>query len=178
MGIKKLIKWVLYAAAGLFGLFVLLMAYYMIYPPVPPTPAELAAQKAKAEAEQRVEAEHAKREAEQAAKEKAEEAKHKAETDRISRDTAWATTFAKALRNSMRNPASFELNEVLVMDDNSVCFTYRAQNGFGGINVDQAVLTPRLKFRTAEQPGFSPLWARYCHAKRGFDETRNVNTLM
>jgi hypothetical protein len=113
------------------------------------------------------------------AEERAYVAEHEAnENARLAKDVAWATTYAKALRSTMRNPASFELNQVLVMQDNSICFTYRAQNGFGGMNVGQAVLSPHLKFKTEEQDGFLSFWTRYCKNKAGLDEIRNIKMFM
>ena len=51
------------------------------------------------------------------------------------------------LRDHMRNPDSFKLSKVWVVDDSTapntkgtVCYTYRAQNGFGGLNVETAAV--------------------------------------
>jgi hypothetical protein len=75
------------------------------------------------------------------------------------------------LRRSMRNPDSFKLVGVLVMDGGAVCYTYRAQNGFGGMNLGSAVLSSAGSFKTNEMPGFSVLWNRECANKTGQDET-------
>ena len=85
-----------------------------------------------------------------------------------------ATYGAKSLRNSMRNPDAFKLSEVLIMADGTACYTYRAQNGFGGVNVGHAVLTPRQQFKTNEMTGFRTLWNRRCANKKGEDKTRAV----
>jgi hypothetical protein len=73
-------------------------------------------------------------------KERAAAAAKEAEQEKRSEENyARAATGAKILKSSMRNPDSFKLSEVLVMSDGSVCYEYRAQNGFGGINVEHAV---------------------------------------
>jgi RNA polymerase subunit RPABC4/transcription elongation factor Spt4 len=81
---------------------------------------------------------------------------------------------AKSLRHSMRNPDAFKLDEVLMVADGTACYTYRAQNGFGGMNVGHAVLTPTQQFKTDEMKGFHALWNRGCANKRGRDKTRVV----
>ena len=91
---------------------------------------------------------------------------------------AFAVVFAKELRASMRDPDSFKLDTVLLVDDGTVCYQYRARNGFGGMNIEQAVLSPKLLFRTSEQSGFARLWNRYCAHKTGDDRTYVINQLM
>ena len=81
---------------------------------------------------------------------------------------------AKHLRDSMRNPDSFKLAEVLMMDNGAVCYTYRAQNGFGGVNVGSAVLSRTGQFRTNETSGFRTLWNKECANKTGKDKTRAI----
>ena len=115
----------------------------------------------------------------------AEEAKQRAaatakETEAKSRhdkNVQKAAVFANVLRKSMRNPDSFKLSEVLIMGDGSVCYTYRAQNGFGGMNVDQAVLGPS-SFKTSDQAGFVTAWNKYCGGHTGEDATDYVNYLL
>jgi hypothetical protein len=104
-------------------------------------------------------------------------AAQKAEETRLTKDVVSAALAVKVLRSAMRNPASFELSQVLVMQDNSICFSYRAQNGFGGTNVGSAVVSPdREKFRTSEQEGFLSLLNRDCKNGVGVDETLNVDS--
>jgi hypothetical protein len=86
----------------------------------------------------------------------------------------WAAAGAKQLQQSMRNPDSFKLNQVLIMGDGAACYDYRAQNGFGGMNVDQAVLSPTGKFKTTDSEGFAALWNRECANKTGDDKTWEV----
>lgn len=81
---------------------------------------------------------------------------------------------AKPLRDSMRNPDAFTLDRVLIMTDRTACYTYRAQKGFGGMNVGYAPLTPIQQFKTDEMSGFGSLWKRRCANKTGEDKTRPV----
>jgi hypothetical protein len=92
-------------------------------------------------------------------------------------EATWETALlmANALQKSMRNSDSFKLTSVLFMNDGSVCYEYRAQNGFGGMNVGQAVLSPKGSFRTDEMGGFRTLWNKYCANKIGEDKTWALN---
>jgi hypothetical protein len=78
-----------------------------------------------------------------------------------------AVVGAASLRNAMRNPDSFQLSSVLIMPDKSVCYQYRAQNGFGGLNVEYAVLTPKASNLNTS----ASLWNRQCAHKQGEDIT-------
>jgi hypothetical protein len=101
----------------------------------------------------------------------------KEETAQKQRDEAnfqRAVLGAKQLRASMRNPDSFKLGQTLVMDDGAVCYDYRAQNGFGGMNVGHAVLAPDNKFKSDESAGFHALWHKECAKKTGEDQTWQV----
>jgi hypothetical protein len=86
-------------------------------------------------------------------------------------NTARAVLGARSLRSAMRNPDAFKLEQALVMSNCSVCYVYRAQNGFGGMNRGHAVLTGKGQFKSDEMAGFSALWKRECANKTGGDET-------
>src|SRR5258705_3579545 len=100
--------------------------------------------------------------AEQAAKQKSEAAFQR------------AVAGAKQLKKSMRNPDSFKLSEALIMDDSAVCYEYRAQNGFGGMNVSHADLAPNDQFKSSDSPGYTTLWNKECGNKTGVDKTWQV----
>jgi zinc-ribbon domain len=87
---------------------------------------------------------------------------------------AHAAAGAKILHDSARNPDSFKLVQVLTMSDRTACYTYRAQNGFGGMNVGYAVLSPTNEFKTDEMQGFHVLWNKLCAHKSGTDRTQAV----
>jgi hypothetical protein len=86
-----------------------------------------------------------------------------------------AVSGAKQLKNAMRNPDSFKVSNALFMDNGVVCYEYRAQNGFGGMNVGRAVLTAKGMLKTNEIDGGTKLWNRECANKSGYDKTWEVN---
>lgn len=62
-----------------------------------------------------------------------------------------ARTQLAILKESMRNPASFSLIRIkFAKRTNDVCFTYRAQNGFGGYTVEQAAYSHKDGYISAE----------------------------
>lgn len=76
------------------------------------------------------------------------------------------------LQYSMRNPDSFRVEFVHQMVSGVVCYRYRAQNGFGGMNVESAALVNgRLHIGT--EP-----WNAYCGGKYGTDITADVNEIL
>lgn len=91
---------------------------------------------------------------------------------------SFAAMGAKQLRDSMRNPDSFKLSKLVIMEDGAVCYHYRAQNGFGGMNVGMAVLAPDGRLRTDDQNGFRALWKSECAGKTGIEETGTVEFLL
>ena len=79
------------------------------------------------------------------------------------------------LKKSMRNPDSFKLDSALVIDKTgAVCYDYRAQNGFGGINIGHAVLSGKT-FKTSEMSGFEQIWNRDCANKAGHETSASIN---
>lgn len=85
-----------------------------------------------------------------------------------------AAIAAKQLHDGARNPDSFKLSEVLIMPSDASCFTYRAQNGFGGMNVEQAIVTTKGRMFTQDADEFVPLWNKECANKTGDDETAKI----
>lgn len=51
-----------------------------------------------------------------------------------------AISATRALRSTMRNPDSFSVISARVVGRDVVCFRYRAQNGFGGMNIENAAV--------------------------------------
>ncbi len=82
---------------------------------------------------------------------------------------------AKRLMDAMRNPDSFKVSSALFMNDGVVCYEYRAQNGFGGMNVGNAVLTEKGTVKTNEMEGGTKLWNKECANKSGYDKTWEIN---
>jgi len=124
--------------------------------------ASLTPEQKAAEEKQRQEREKASREAQQQAV--ANKKKQDAAVQR-------AVAGASVLKKSMRNPDSFKLESALVIDQSgAVCYDYRAQNGFGGVNVGRAALAPDgSKFLTRESDGdaFVRFWNKECAKKSG-----------
>jgi hypothetical protein len=79
---------------------------------------------------------------------------------------------AKALKASLRNPDTLDFSEILANEDGSViCMTYRAQNGFGGMNLD------RIVFKGGEPSQARASWRANCTNKMLFDVT-NVESMI
>lgn len=83
-------------------------------------------------------------------------------------------TLVLAIKKSLRNPDSFEAESVLVTEAGAVCAVYRAENGFGGINVEQAVLNAaQTKALSSNDKGFTAVWNRECAGQSGL-ETKHL----
>ena len=77
------------------------------------------------------------------------------------------------LKARMRNPDSFQLISAVVMPKGQYCYEYRAQNGFGGMNVEDAVLYAPMVLSTS-----TDAWNKYCGGKTGEDLTDEVQALI
>ena len=98
------------------------------------------------------------------------------EKDKRSHDIVNAAIGAAILKRAMRDP---KLNSALIIDKTSVvCYTYRARNGFNGMNVGEAVLTSKGVLKTDEMSGFSSLWNRECAHNSGIDQVDAVSLMM
>lgn len=78
---------------------------------------------------------------------------------------------AIALRETMKNPDSFKLEQVMELPDGSLCYTYRAANSFNAIIPGQASYSP-LKTAVSGSSAFPMLWSNKC---KGYGaEIKNV----
>jgi hypothetical protein len=77
-----------------------------------------------------------------------------------------ATGGALTLRERMRNPDSFRVSSAIVMSDETVCYRYRSQNGFGGMNNSSAMLFAGIVL-SDPGPSFHKLWQKECAGQRG-----------
>lgn len=76
----------------------------------------------------------------------------------------------QVLKQVMRNPDSLKFSGVLLMSDGAICYTYRAQNGFGGTDIAYAVMSPDgSNFKDSDEDGFTLLWNQECANKSGQD---------
>lgn len=96
-------------------------------------------------------------------------AKAKADDGSTEKSTR-AQTLVLLIRKTLRNPDSFKAESVLVTDALSVCATYRAENGFGGMNREQAVMSAdKTKALNSNERGFTALWNAECAGKTGLE---------
>lgn len=73
---------------------------------------------------------------------------------------------AKAVKASLRNPDSLSFEQILANDDGSViCLTYRAQNGFGGMNIEHVM------FKDGDPSQSHASWHAHCAGKMLNDVT-------
>ncbi len=91
-----------------------------------------------------------------------------------------AAAAVSILKNSMKDPDSFRLEQALLINKTgAVCFTYRAKNGFGALDVGHAVMGRNgVGLLDHSEPGFSALWNKECNGKKGTDEKDDINQMM
>jgi hypothetical protein len=82
---------------------------------------------------------------------------------------AMAELGTRKLRDSMRDPDSFKLIQVLQMKS-AICYKYRARNGFGGMDVDRAV----LNLSDGKISGDDATWRPLCAGQAGADITEDM----
>lgn len=97
-------------------------------------------------------------------------AKQIAAEQKAADDRKWNLIFAgqEMLKKMMRDPNSLVFDRVLYTDDESVCYEYRAKNGFGGMNKEAAVFSDKGLI-TNDDKGFDPIWSEKCAGKSGED---------
>ena len=81
---------------------------------------------------------------------------------------------AASILGAARNPDSVHFTSVLIMKDGTVCYAYRAQNGFGGLNREFAILSPNPKTKYLSRSSAS--WNAHCANKEGDDYTALINS--
>lgn len=69
----------------------------------------------------------------------------------------------RAVKQSMKNPNSFDLVDVTKMDDGSLCVTYRGTNSFNAITTEHVVILSNAQIGS---------WSKSCAGKSGSDLTR------
>jgi hypothetical protein len=80
------------------------------------------------------------------------------------RDETMMYTGIEALQASMRDPESFKLGKHYVGPQGGAgCIEFRAKNGFGGYNADEAVITPAITVtREQNEHVFVQMWNAVC----------------
>jgi hypothetical protein len=75
-----------------------------------------------------------------------------------------ALQIAKAIQTNMRDPESLVWESILTNEDASVaCFSYRARNGFGGMNREFAT------FANGSLSQSASMWNKHCKGKSLYD---------
>ena len=76
----------------------------------------------------------------------------------------------------MRNPESFKVERAVAQTDGAICYTYRAQNGFGGMDDDVAMSVDGYIMTSALGDDFTLKWGQRClNATGGKDVTDYAN---
>ena len=70
------------------------------------------------------------------------------------------------VKSSLRAPDSLKVRSVIVLKDGTICMSYSAQNGFGGMN------TEKIAANTTGVVDYS----KNCNGKSGIDETSLAQT--
>lgn len=136
------------------GLTVLAIIGTLLPQPPAPTPAQIAVAKVQQAAAQ------------------AQEAAANAAKGKQDQEFTVVVLGAMELRKAMRNPASFQIALAKRMPK-AVCYEYRSQNGFGGMNVGHAVMTNEALLTSGD--AMLQAWDRDCAKQSGRDYTKLVN---
>ena len=92
--------------------------------------------------------------------------------DRLSFDRA--VSFATAVKDSAKNPASFEIASFSLMKSGALCLEYRARNGFNALVLESVVLPP-----LTGQPSAKPAaWNTHCAGRREGQDMGHVKYAM
>jgi hypothetical protein len=92
----------------------------------------------------------------------------KKEAEQEDKDSARRQAALITVRDSVRNPDSFVLENERVQPTEAVCLAFRSQNGYGGLNKGLAVTTPDGHVYMWDSslgsgdPGFRAKYRKYC----------------
>ncbi len=94
-------------------------------------------------------------------------------------EARWETALggAATIHKMMRDPDSLKFASVGEMADGSYCYTYRARNGFGGMDASHAVLTKNAFLGDGDR-GFAQAWRSHCTSGRGVEKAPEMNEAM
>jgi len=65
------------------------------------------------------------------------------------------------LKKQMKDPSSFDVESACVMPNMTVCYKYRAKNGFGALDLGVAFVT-QTSYATSDQKGFNEAFKKEC----------------
>lgn len=94
-----------------------------------------------------------------------------AEEARLERERQFqrGVLIAKALRQSMKNPAAFQLERALLMPDKTWCLEFRSTNSFNAVVPGQLSAPPGGRALTLDMSGGPAQWNRVCAGRTGDD---------
>lgn len=67
----------------------------------------------------------------------------------------------------MKNPASFDLEEAIRMDNDTPCISYRARNSFNAVIPGEAVITQDRIYTSDKRSSFVAQYNKLCTNKSG-----------
>lgn len=86
-----------------------------------------------------------------------------------------AMVAVKLLKQSAKDPSSFEINSLLLMDNSAACMEYAARNSFNARVPGRAVQTPDLKLFVSEKDSaFPKMWNNYCGNRTGIERAKSA----
>jgi hypothetical protein len=82
--------------------------------------------------------------------------------DKAKREAEFQSTVSrlKMLKSSSKNPKSFELVDAILMDDGTLCVTYRGTNSFNAVVTNSTAISKSMKVVD---------WNKFCSGKSGRD---------
>lgn len=82
---------------------------------------------------------------------------------------------ALTLQRQMRDPRSLEMEQVIVMPSDEVCYRFRSRNGLGGMAASAAVLAHgQAAILLPQARSFRAVWETVC-SQQGQDLTDHIN---
>lgn len=102
-------------------------------------------------------------------------AAEQAAKDRRDRERGAVAMATKVLRQSMKDPKSFELERALFMQDGSGCYEFFGRNSFNARIRGSAVYTGSQLIQNSQGKAFTRAWNERCGGKSGEDITAYIN---
>ena len=89
----------------------------------------------------------------------------------------FAESSVLGLNRAMRDPDSLRVASAIMPDDETLCYVYRARNGFGGMNESFAIQDGAL-LRSRESQGFDKKWEDLCVHRAGTQMAEELNYVL
>jgi hypothetical protein len=77
------------------------------------------------------------------------------------------------LQHTLVDPDSLRFDEVFVAYDGTICYDYRAKNGFGGYGIGHAVLISKTDGLSKDASTFN----KHCAGKFGWDDSKSMKAV-